>query len=58
MAGELLVQHARKHNAQLIPVDSEPSAIWQCLRGESSLPSKLLITASGGPFRKTPFDKF
>jgi len=58
MAGELLVQHARKHNAQLIPVDSEPSAIWQCLRGESSLPSKLLITASGGPFRKTPLDKF
>ena len=58
MAGELLMEHAQRYKAKLIPIDSEPSAIWQCLIGESSLPNKLLITASGGPFRKTPFKDF
>ena len=38
-------------------MDSEPSAIWQCLRGEDEPVSKLIITASGGPFRKRPLDE-
>jgi len=53
MAGELLTREAAKSGAQLLPVDSEPSAIWQCLRGEEPHKSvkRILITASGGPFR-------
>jgi 1-deoxy-D-xylulose-5-phosphate reductoisomerase len=54
MAGELVTQTARDHDAALLPVDSEPSAIWQCLRGEPQPVSKLIITASGGPFRTRP----
>ncbi|HVD03984.1 MAG TPA: 1-deoxy-D-xylulose-5-phosphate reductoisomerase [Candidatus Dormibacteraeota bacterium] len=55
MAGELVTGAARKHGATLIPVDSEHSAIWQCLRGEEpSTVSRLLLTASGGPFRLKP----
>ena len=51
MAGELITQEAKRHNATILPVDSEPSAIWQCLNGESSPVKRLIITASGGPFR-------
>jgi 1-deoxy-D-xylulose-5-phosphate reductoisomerase len=51
MAGQLLTDLARMHNAELLPVDSEPNAIWQCLRGEHEAVSKLIITASGGAFR-------
>ena len=54
MAGELLNEAARHAGAAILPVDSEPSAIWQCLRGEDQPVSKLIITASGGPFRKRP----
>jgi 1-deoxy-D-xylulose-5-phosphate reductoisomerase len=54
MAGELVTRTAREHDAALLPVDSEPSAIWQCLRGEPQPVSKLIITASGGPFRTRP----
>ena len=54
MAGELVTQTARDHDAALLPVDSEPSAIWQCLRGEPQPVGKLIITASGGPFRTRP----
>ena len=54
MAGELVTATAREHNAPLLPVDSEPSAIWQCLRGEEQPVKRLIITASGGPFRKRP----
>ncbi len=51
MAGELLVNLARRQNSQLLPVDSEHSALHQCLRGaESSEVRRLLLTASGGPF--------
>ena len=57
MAGELLTETARAHNAPLLPVDSEPSAIWQCLRGEGQPVSKLIITASGGPFRNRPLEE-
>ena len=50
MAGEIIVREASIHHAQILPIDSEHSAIWQCLRGEQSRPQTLLLTASGGPF--------
>ena len=51
MAGELVSGLARNGSGALLPVDSEPSAIWQCLQGESKTIRRLIITASGGPFR-------
>jgi 1-deoxy-D-xylulose-5-phosphate reductoisomerase len=50
MAGEIIVHEARLHHAQILPIDSEHSAIWQCLQGEESKPQRLFLTASGGPF--------
>ena len=51
-AGHLIMPLAKKHNVQILPVDSEHSAIFQALHGENpSQISRLLITASGGPFR-------
>jgi 1-deoxy-D-xylulose-5-phosphate reductoisomerase len=50
MAGELIMREARENNAEILPVDSEHSAIWQCLRGETR-PARIILTASGGPFR-------
>ena len=49
MAGEIITRELKNTGAELLPVDSEHSAIWQCLRGESQI-SKLILTASGGPF--------
>ena len=54
MAGDILIKHASDNAGQLIPLDSEPSAIWQCLQGETSPISKLVITASGGALRDVP----
>jgi 1-deoxy-D-xylulose-5-phosphate reductoisomerase len=52
MAGHLVMRAAQRANVPIFPVDSEHSAIWQCLRGESlSEINRLLLTASGGPFR-------
>lgn len=52
VAGELICELALNHNAPIIPVDSEHSAIFQCLAGEGNNPiEKLILTASGGPFR-------
>ncbi len=52
MAGELMTKAARDNNAEILPVDSEHNALHQCLRGESSSEVKrLILTASGGPFR-------
>jgi len=52
VAGELICELASKYNAQIIPVDSEHSAIFQCLAGEgNNVVEKLILTASGGPFR-------
>jgi 1-deoxy-D-xylulose-5-phosphate reductoisomerase len=51
MAGEIITREAKKSGAQLLPIDSEHSAIWQCLTGESQPPQRILLTASGGPFR-------
>ncbi len=51
-AGHLIMPLAKEHNVQILPVDSEHSAIFQALHGENpSQISRLLITASGGPFR-------
>ncbi len=54
IAGELLQQYAKEFGGTLIPVDSEPSAIIQCVQGEriDEDVKRLIITASGGPFRK------
>lgn len=50
MAGEIIVEEAQKHKAKIIPIDSEHSAIWQCLQGETNCVSRVTLTASGGPF--------
>lgn len=55
MAGELIMKLSKTLKGRLIPVDSEPSAIWQCLQGNPS-PQRIIITASGGPFRTTASD--
>lgn len=57
VAGELVMDVARQNNTTIIPVDSEHSAIFQCLRGENAVIEKIILTASGGPFlgRKTNF---
>lgn len=57
MAGELVTAAARKSGAHLLPVDSEHSALWQCLRGESGGVRRLLLTASGGPFHHYPVEQ-
>lgn len=50
MAGALVMAASRESGSLLVPVDSEHSALWQCLRGESGGVRRLLLTASGGPF--------
>lgn len=52
VAGELICDLVSKHNSAILPVDSEHSAIFQCLVGEGNNPvEKIILTASGGPFR-------
>ncbi len=52
VAGEIVTELARKHGVKILPVDSEHSAIFQCLVGEERNPiEKIILTASGGPFR-------
>jgi 1-deoxy-D-xylulose-5-phosphate reductoisomerase len=59
MAGEIVMREARKHGVRVLAVDSEHSAIFQCLDGKSSESvRRLWLTASGGPFRKTPKQDF
>jgi 1-deoxy-D-xylulose-5-phosphate reductoisomerase len=50
MAGDIIMAAAKHHQAQILPIDSEHSAIWQCLRGEQAEVARLILTASGGPF--------
>ncbi|HWF57495.1 MAG TPA: 1-deoxy-D-xylulose-5-phosphate reductoisomerase [Candidatus Dormibacteraeota bacterium] len=53
MAGELVKSRAAAAAARILPVDSEHSALWQCLRGErADAVRRLVLTASGGPFRE------
>lgn len=57
-AGELMMTAARQHGAHIRPVDHEHSAIWQCLDGVRHEDiRRLIITATGGPFRNTPADQ-
>ncbi len=59
MAGELVRARASESAARIIPIDSEHSALWQCLRGEDrDSVSRLVLTASGGPFLRRPLDTF
>ena len=59
MAGEIVMSEARKHGVKVLAVDSEHSAIFQCLDGKPpSSVRNLWLTASGGPFRKTPAEQF
>jgi 1-deoxy-D-xylulose-5-phosphate reductoisomerase len=52
VAGDLVCDLSRQHNSAIVPVDSEHSAIFQCLQGELNNPiEKVILTASGGPFR-------
>src|SRR5207253_983232 len=58
MAGHLVMREAQRAGVSIVPVDSEHSAIWQCLRGERTAEVKrLLLTASGGPFRRAPLEQ-
>jgi 1-deoxy-D-xylulose-5-phosphate reductoisomerase len=50
MAGGIVMSEARRKGVDILPVDSEPSAIWQCMRGEEEDVAKVVITASGGAF--------
>ncbi|MBC7655381.1 MAG: 1-deoxy-D-xylulose-5-phosphate reductoisomerase [Oligoflexus sp.] len=51
VAGELITDLAKQHHVNILPVDSEHSAIFQCLTGELDVIEKIYLTASGGPFR-------
>ena len=53
MAGEAVTQAAQKRGVRILPVDSEHNAIFQCLDGRASEVRRIILTASGGPFRET-----
>ena len=57
VGGELVMRLAEEHRAPILPVDSEHSAIFQCLVGEQSPVRRLILTASGGAFRDTPIEQ-
>ncbi len=63
MSGAIFMDEVRKHRAELLPIDSEHNAIFQCMpedfaRGlENTGVNRILLTASGGPFRTTPLDQ-
>jgi 1-deoxy-D-xylulose-5-phosphate reductoisomerase len=57
LGGELIRQAAREGGGELIPVDSEHSAVLQCLAGREEGLARLIITASGGPFREWPAER-
>jgi len=58
MAGETVMREARENSVHVLPVDSEHNAIFQCLDGRSSDVRRIILTASGGPFRETPANEF
>ena len=58
-AGSLITRLAKENNVQLLPVDSEHSALFQCLHGEDkSSVQRMILTASGGPFFNLPLEQF
>lgn len=58
VAGKILTDLAKKNNVEIIPIDSEHSAIYQCLDGKRQYLDKIILTASGGPFRQTNKKQF
>jgi 1-deoxy-D-xylulose-5-phosphate reductoisomerase len=59
MAGEIVMREARENEVNVLPVDSEHNAIFQCLEGKNSLEiRRIILTASGGPFREAPRKDF
>jgi 1-deoxy-D-xylulose-5-phosphate reductoisomerase len=58
MAGEIVMREARENDVHVLPVDSEHNAIFQCLDGRPSEVRRIILTASGGPFRETPAGEF
>src|SRR3954466_7795820 len=58
MAGEIVMKAAADKGVRVLPVDSEHKAIFQCLSGQNSEVRRLILTASGGPFRNTPAEQF
>lgn len=59
MAGDLITTEKKRSGAEIFPVDSEHSAIWQCLHGENrDEVRKVILTGSGGPFRKRDMSTF
>jgi 1-deoxy-D-xylulose-5-phosphate reductoisomerase len=57
MAGDLVAQAACAGGGELVPVDSEHSAVLQCLTGQDSELARLILTCSGGPFREWPAER-
>ncbi len=57
VAGELVMRVARENRAPIVPIDSEHSAIFQCLVGEVSPPRRIILTASGGALRDMPLER-
>ncbi len=58
VAGDIISELAQKNNVAILPVDSEHSAIFQCLIGEGNNPvERIILTASGGPFRSKTLDE-
>ena len=59
LAGDIVINKAKKNNVNIFPVDSEHSAIWQCLIGENiNDVDKMILTGSGGPFRTVDYKNF
>ena len=58
MAGEIVMREARANDVHVLPVDSEHNAIFQCLDGRTSELRRIILTASGGPFRQTSAEQF
>jgi 1-deoxy-D-xylulose-5-phosphate reductoisomerase len=58
MAGEIVMREAREKGVHVLPVDSEHNAIFQCLDGRVSEVRRIILTASGGPFRQMPREEF
>jgi len=57
MAGGLITAAAEAAGGRILPIDSEPSAIWQCVKGDERAVKRLIITASGGAFRDRTWDE-
>lgn len=57
VGGEIIMRMAREYNAPILPVDSEHSAIFQCLVGEQNPLKRILLTSSGGSLRDEPIEK-